>query len=125
MKPKTALEIEVDTAGNVFLIRYFGAVTVAHMESGMPRAEQLLGQMRSGFTVLSDLTGLEVMELACSTYLTRMMELFKARGVGMVIRVIPDPSKDIGLNILSLIHFRGKVKIVTCTTMAEAKRAMK
>jgi hypothetical protein len=117
--------MEADTAGNVFLIRYFGAVTVAHMESSMPRAEQLLGQMRSGFTVLSDLTGLEVMELACSTYLTRMMELFKARGVGMVIRVIPDPSKDIGLNILSLIHFRGKVKIVTCATMAEAKRAMK
>jgi hypothetical protein len=42
----------------------------------------------------------------------------------MVVRVIPDPQKDIGLNILSLFHYRRRVRIVTCKTLAEAMKAL-
>jgi hypothetical protein len=42
----------------------------------------------------------------------------------MVVRVIPDPHKDIGLNILSLFHYRRGVRIVTCETLEEAMRAL-
>jgi hypothetical protein len=52
------------------------------------------------------------------------MELFKTRSIGTVVRVIPDPEKDIGFNILSLTHYRRGVKIVTCETLAEAERAL-
>jgi hypothetical protein len=82
-------------------------------------------QMRTGFTVLVDLSGLENMALDCVPYLSKIMDLCKAQGVGLVVRVIPDPTKDIGLNILSLIHYRGKVRIVTCDTLAEAEKLMK
>jgi hypothetical protein len=36
------------------------------------------------------------------------------------VRVIPDSRKDIGLNIMSLFHYRRGVRIVTCETLAEA-----
>ena len=48
----------------------------------------------------------------------------RAHGVGLVVRVIPDHSKDIGMNILSIIHYRGKVRIVTVDTVAEGEAAI-
>jgi hypothetical protein len=117
--------MEADVMGNVLRIRYRGIVTAAHMMSGVEQVERLLLQMQAGFTVLADLSGLEVMDLACTPYVSKMMDRFKAKGVGMVVRVIPDPTKDIGFNILSLIHYRGKVSVITCNTLAEAERAMK
>jgi hypothetical protein len=44
--------------------------------------------------------------------------------VEAVVRVIPDPQKDIGLNILSLFHYRRRVRIVTCATLGEAMKAL-
>ncbi|HWA10048.1 MAG TPA: hypothetical protein VG838_11405 [Opitutaceae bacterium] len=125
MKSTTVFEIEVEAPRNLLHLRYAGSVTAADMKAGIQRTEGLLAQMRKGFTVVADLTGLEAMALDCGPHLSRMMELCKVQGVGRVIRVIPDPSKDIGLNILSLIHYRGKVQVITCETMAEAERALR
>jgi hypothetical protein len=44
--------------------------------------------------------------------------------VETVVRVIPDPHKDIGLNIMSLFHYRRRVRIITCETLAEALRSL-
>jgi hypothetical protein len=121
---KPAFEVEIEPARNVVRIRYFGDVLVAHMQAGAAELERLLPQMRTGFAVLTDLSGLDSMELGCAPHLTRIMDLCKTRGVGLVVRIIPDPAKDIGLNILSLTHYRGQVKIVTCGTLAEAERAL-
>ena len=64
------------------------------------------------------------MELDCVDSLTRVMECFKSSGVGTVVRVIPDPAKDIGFNILSITHYRRGVKVITCETLAEAERVL-
>jgi hypothetical protein len=42
----------------------------------------------------------------------------------MVVRIIPDPRKDIGLSIMSVFHYRRGVRIVTCETLAEALSAL-
>jgi hypothetical protein len=42
----------------------------------------------------------------------------------MVVRVIPDPRKDIGLNMLSLFHYRRGIRIVTCMTLEEATKTL-
>ena len=122
---KTALEVEVDTASNVLHTRYLGKLAATHMKIGVQQFELLLPQLRAGFAVLADLTGLEAMELDCAPHLARIMDLCKAHGVGLVVRIIPDPHKDIGMNILSLIHYRGKVRIVTCSTLTEGEQALK
>jgi hypothetical protein len=118
-------EVEVEAARNLARTRYTGTVTAAHMRAGVEEVARLLPPLRAGFTVLADLSGLEAMDLDCAPHLAKIMELCKAHGVGRVIRVIPDPAKDIGLNILSLIHYRGKVQLVTCSTLAEAEQELK
>ena len=116
--------MEVDVARNRVYTRYSGNVTAAVMEAGAQRVEALLPQLRPGFAVLADLSGLELMELECGLHIARIMDLCKAHGVAMVVRVIPDQKKDIGLNILSLVHYRGKVRLVTCETLAEAEKIL-
>jgi hypothetical protein len=121
---KTVFTVEVDSARNLVHTRYSGSVTAQEMKLGVEQVEVLLPQVRKGFTVLADLSDLEVMELECGVHIARMMDLCKTGGVAMVIRVMPDPKKDIGLNILSLVHYRGKVKIITCDTLAEAEKIL-
>jgi hypothetical protein len=52
------------------------------------------------------------------------MELIGRAGVGMVVRVIPDPSKDIGMNILTIFHYPQQLQVVTCQNLAEALQAL-
>jgi hypothetical protein len=52
------------------------------------------------------------------------MELCDQHGVGLVVRVIPDPAKDIGFNLLSIFHYPHHPRAVTCKTMSEAARLL-
>ncbi len=53
-----------------------------------------------------------------------MMELFDRHGLKQVVRVIPDPSKDIGFNILARFHYHNNPRITNCATMIEAVRLL-
>jgi hypothetical protein len=125
MTAKPMFEINSDAAKNLVQIRYLGHVSATGMKECVAHVERRLPELRLGFTVLTDLSGLESMDLDCVPYLTKIMDLIRAKGVGTVVRIIPDPTKDIGFNILSLIHLRRGVKIVTCENLAEAERALK
>lgn len=118
-------DVQVDESRNLLTINYFGHVTAAVMKAVTEQAGAILSKLRPGFTVLADLSGLESMELDCVPDLTGMMDRFRAKGVGTVVRIIPDPSKDIGFNILAIVHYRRGVHVVTCETAAEAERILK
>jgi hypothetical protein len=117
-------EAEINRQDNIVRTRFFGVVTAAHMAEALVQFQGFLPQLGPGFAILADLSGLESMELECAPPLARIMELSKARGVSMVVRVIPDPRKDIGLNILSIIHYGRGVRIVTCQTLAEGEQTL-
>ena len=119
-----ALEIEVDATRNILRKRFYGHVSAAKMKAGAEEVAQVLPRMRAGFSLVVDLSQLEAMDLDCVPHLTKIMDLVRAQGVSLVVRVMPDPAKDIGFNILSVTHYRGKVKVVTCETQAEAERAL-
>ena len=44
-----------------------------------------------------------------------------AQGVTEILRVIPDPAQDIGLNIMSLFHYSKEVKFLTLQFREEAE----
>ena len=124
MRTKFEVETVTDENRNLIRILFHGKVTAAAMKDALTEMDEALRRVQPGFTVLTDLSDLETMKLDCVESLTRMMENFKTRGVVTVIRVIPDPAKDIGFNILSLTHYRRGVKVITCETLAEAERAI-
>ena len=41
-----------------------------------------------------------------------------------MVRIVPDPKKDIGFQVMSYFHYGPDVNIVTCENMDEAMRAL-
>ncbi len=80
----------------------------------------LLPELSPGFRVLVDYSPMESMDLNCAPEIGRTMELIDQGGVSMVVRVIPDSSKDIGMNILGRFHYRSDPQVITCCNLAEA-----
>lgn len=112
----------VDAPRNLVRISFRGRVTPAGLAAGLPQFSEQIGGMARGFRLLADSSELEVMELECAPQISRIMDLCREHGVAKVVRVMPDPSKDIGINILSIIHYRGQVPLITVATLAEAER---
>ena len=105
-------------------ISYSGQVRREELQSGREDLTTQLGELSPGFHLLADFSRLESMGLDCAPELGRMMELIGQAGVGLVVRVIADPSTDIGLNILTVFQDPHDLRVVTCQNMAEAARAL-
>ena len=73
-----------------------------------------------GFHAFADFRWLESMDPAAARHIAKMMDALAEKGVASVTRVMPDPHKDIGLNILSQFHYGTNVKIATFETLADA-----
>jgi hypothetical protein len=116
--------VQGDPSRNLIEVRYQGRVSVAEVRAVSEGVMDLLPQMRQGFTFLADLSCLESMELDCVVEITRIMDACNSAGIGTVVRIIPDPRKDIGLNILSIIHYRRGVHVITCQNAEEAERVL-
>ena len=116
------IHVEADPTRNLLKIHFSERVGPEEMKAGFDKANALLVDLRPGFCLLSDLTGLELMDLRSAPYIKQAMDLYNQKGIAKVVRVIPDPQKDIGLNIMSLFHYRRGVRIVTVETLAEAEK---
>ena len=111
---------QFDSASNLLKLSFTGRVGGDEAKSCAQEIEVLLEEAKPGFGLLTDLSALESMDLACVPYLEHTMDCCTKKGIETVVRVIPDARKDIGFNILSLFHYDRRVRIVTCETMQEA-----
>jgi anti-anti-sigma regulatory factor len=109
---------------NVLIIFFIGHVRRADLEKEHAEISELLAELRPGFRLLTDLSSLTETDRDCAPEIAKMMELCDQRGVELIVRVIPKPSLDIGLNILSLFHYPHRPRTVTCSTLEEGARAL-
>jgi anti-anti-sigma regulatory factor len=119
---RSAPRITINASGSLVTFEYCGQVTAENVRAHAGEVEALVSRVQNHFTILVDLTDLEQMDPQCAPILSRMMEQLSKMGVARVVRVIPDPKKDIGLGILSLFHYRSGIKISTVRTRAEASQ---
>ena len=105
-------------------VRFIGQVRPDDLKSGCNDLKAELAGLSPGFHYLADFSQFESMDLDCTPELGRLMDLLVKSGVGLVVRVIPDSSKDIGMNILTIFHYPRSLKVVTCQTLIEAARAL-
>jgi hypothetical protein len=103
---------------------FIGHVTAEELRQGSRDLVALLPDLPAGLHLLADLERLESMDADCVEQLGKNMELLDRHGVELAVRVIPDPTKDIGLSILTVFHYRNPPRTVICETMAEAARAL-
>ena len=117
-------QVEADKSKNLLKISFAQRVDLEEAKRCAEEVQTLLADVQPGFQLLTDLSGLESMDVACARHIERVMDLCNKKGVAKVVRVIPDPHKDIGFNILSLFHYRHGIPIVTCETLEEAMQIL-
>jgi anti-anti-sigma regulatory factor len=114
------IKFEVDEPKRLLVIRYRGVVEAEETEKGLEQIRNGLTKLQSGFRLLADLSELESMDVACAPFIEKAMDMCNEKGASMVVRVIPDTHRDIGLQIMSIFHYGGDVQIITCQTLPEA-----
>jgi len=113
-------ELQIDVPKNLARLAYRNCVKPDEVKLCAQQLEARLPELSPGFRLLTDLTGLEAMDVGCAPYIKAIMDSCNTRGISLVVRIIPDPRKDIGLNIMSLFHYRPDVRIMTFETLEEA-----
>jgi anti-anti-sigma regulatory factor len=116
--------IEASDTERLITISWLGYVDLEEMRSCADEFGLKAAEMRPGFRVLVDMTGLESMDYAGAPYIGSIMDLCLAKQVEHVVRVIPNPQKDIGLSIMSYLRYGSKVRVTICETLADAVRRL-
>jgi anti-anti-sigma regulatory factor len=112
--------LELDRSKRLLVISAAQRVSAEEANLAAQRIRELLKDVAPGFHVLADFRWLESMDSAAARHIAEIMDALAEKNVASVTRVMPDPHKDIGLNILSQFHYGANVKIATFETLADA-----
>ena len=74
--------------------------------------------------MLANFQWLQSMDTAAARHVAEIMDALTEKQVASVIRVMPDPHKDIGLNILSQFNYGPEIQITTFETLADALQSL-
>jgi anti-anti-sigma regulatory factor len=116
--------LELDRSKRLLVISAAQKVTGEEAKMAAQRIRELLQDVAPGFRVLADFRGLQSMDSAAAPHIAKMMDALAEKEVASVTRVIPDPRKDIGLNILSQFHYGPEVTLTTFETLADAVQSI-
>ena len=110
-----------DEKKNLITIKYEKIVDVKDVRILYTTLQAMLPKCEKGFKLLADLSLVEIMEEDVLPLIKKVMDLCNRHGVSEVIRIIPDPDKDIGLNIMSFFHYSKDVKVVNCQSLEQVR----
>jgi len=115
---------EVDASKQVLTMSFSRHVDSDEMTQCLEKVRNILVDIKPGFRLLTDLTTLDSMDTECSAPLGEMMSLCNESGVSAVVRVVPDPTKDIGFTLLEPFHYGKHVGVTTHQTLADAIQSL-
>jgi anti-anti-sigma regulatory factor len=115
---------EIDRSKRLVVISAVQYVTAEEAKLTAQQLRELLHDVAPGFRVLADFRWLESMDSGAARHVAAIMDTLAEKGVASVTRVIPDPHKDIGLNILSQFHYGPEIQISTFETLADALQSL-
>jgi anti-anti-sigma regulatory factor len=116
--------VELDRSKRLLVISAAQRVTAEEANLAAQRIREVLQDVAPGFHVLADFRWLESMDSAAARHIAKIMDSLAEKEVASVTRVMPDPHKDIGLNILSQFHYGPDVTITTFETLADAVQSI-
>ena len=112
--------VELDQSKRLLVISASQRVSGEQAKLAAQRVGELLQDVAPGFHVLADFRWLDSMDSAAARHIAEIMDALAEKGLASVTRVMPDPHKDIGLNILSQFHYGPEIQIATFETLADA-----
>jgi anti-anti-sigma regulatory factor len=116
--------VEADRSKRLLVISVAGRVTADEVKQAAQQVRDILKDAAPGFRALTDFRWLDSMDSSAAPHIAEIMDALAEKKVGSVVRVIPDPHKDIGLNILSHFHYAPEMRATTFETLADALQSL-
>jgi hypothetical protein len=116
--------VELDQSKRLLVISAAQRVTAGQARQAAQQVRELLQDVAPGFRVLADFRWLESMDPGTARHVAEIMDALAQKQVASVTRVMPDPHRDIGLNILSQFHYGPQIRIATFETLADALQSL-
>src|SRR5207237_4973501 len=116
--------VEIDRSKRLLVISALRQGTAGQAKLVAQQVRELLRDVARGIRVLADFRWLESMDPAAAYHVAEIMDALTEKRVASVTRVMPDPHKDIGLNILSQFHYGPEIQIATFETLADALQSL-
>jgi anti-anti-sigma regulatory factor len=108
----------------LLIIYLEGRFDVPKAEKWLEDIESALCHAKEGFKIITDLSRVDNISEAAIEHIEHAMELCGRCGASVIARVIPEPAKDVGFNIMSIFHYSKTTRIYTCATLEEAMKKL-
>jgi hypothetical protein len=112
--------VETNKAKRLLVITAAGHVSKEEVKHAAEQVREALGDTAPGSRVLTDFRWLESIRPSAAPHIAEIMDALAEKQVASVIRIIPDPGKDIGMNILSQFCDSHELPISTVETLVDA-----
>jgi hypothetical protein len=113
--------VETNKAKRLLVITAAGHVSKEEVKHAAEQCREALRDAAPGSRVLTDFRWLESMRPGAAPHIAEIMDALAEKQVASVIRIIPDPGKDIGMiNLLSQFHYSGELPISSVETLVDA-----
>jgi hypothetical protein len=116
--------VELERSKRLLVITAAQRETAEQAKQAAQKVRELLQDVAPGLRVLADFRWLESMDSGTARHVADMMDALTGKQVASVTRVISDPHKDIGLNILSQFHYGPEIQITTFERLADAVQSL-
>jgi hypothetical protein len=113
-------KIDFEEKENILWIKIEGIYNLEQANKAHDEIKAILKNVKRGFTVLTDMSLLQEMSPDSFKSISKTMDMFNEYGVGHVVRIVPDSSRDIGFNIMDTFHYSSDVKTRTFDSMEKA-----
>jgi len=115
------VSVETNKAKRLLVVTAAGHVSKEEVKHAAEQVREALRDAAPGMRVLTDFRWLESMRPGAAPHIAEIMDLLAEKQVASVIRIIPDPGKDIGIiNILSQFDYSRALPISTVETLVDA-----
>jgi anti-anti-sigma regulatory factor len=115
------VNVGYDRKRNTVIVEFEGNVDAEQAKQFFADLEKVRPKPENDFKLLTDFSLVDTMEFSVKREIEKAMDLFNARGVTEIIRVIPDANMDIGFNLMSAAHYSKQIKVHTLRSRREAE----
>jgi hypothetical protein len=116
--------VEIDRSKRLLVISALQHVTAEQAKMAAQRVRELVRDVEPGLRVVADFRWLESMDSVAAPHVADIMDALTEKRIASVTRIMPNPHKDIGLNILSQFHYAPDIRIATFETLADALQSI-
>jgi len=114
------VSVEISESQRLLVFSAAGHVSREEVKQAAEEVRNALQDVAPGLRALTDFRWLDSIRPSAAPHIAEIMELLAEKQVASVIRIIPGPGKNIGLNILSQFHYARELPITTVETLVEA-----